>query len=65
VTRCFAYRVCGLRWRGVDFGGVFAVKLPVTDLARSRHWYEQVFGFTVALEFQTQAPQAGQILAND
>ena len=35
----------------MDFGGVFAVKLPVTDLARSRHWYEQVFGFTVALEF--------------
>jgi catechol 2,3-dioxygenase-like lactoylglutathione lyase family enzyme len=35
----------------VDFGGVFGVKLPVSDLARSRHWYEQVFGFTVALEF--------------
>ena len=35
----------------MDFGGVFGVKLPVSDLARSRQWYEQVFGFTVALEF--------------
>jgi catechol 2,3-dioxygenase-like lactoylglutathione lyase family enzyme len=35
----------------VDFGGVFGVKLPVSDLVRSRQWYEQVFGFTVALEF--------------
>ena len=35
----------------MDFGGVFGVKLPVSDLARSRQWYERVFGFTVALEF--------------
>jgi catechol 2,3-dioxygenase-like lactoylglutathione lyase family enzyme len=35
----------------VDFGGVYGVKLPVSDLARSRQWYELVFGFKVALEF--------------
>lgn len=31
--------------------GIFAVKIPVTDLARSRRWYEEVFGLKVALEF--------------
>ncbi|MGQ0573734.1 MAG: VOC family protein [Pseudonocardia sp.] len=31
--------------------GIHHVKIPVTDLARSREWYEQVFGFTVEIEF--------------
>lgn len=31
--------------------GMFAVKLPVSDLARSRTWYERVFGFIPETEF--------------
>jgi catechol 2,3-dioxygenase-like lactoylglutathione lyase family enzyme len=31
--------------------GIHHVKLPVTDLARSRAWYQRVFGFEVAWEF--------------
>lgn len=31
--------------------GVFAVKLPVRDLAASRAWYEQIFDLTLAVEF--------------
>lgn len=31
--------------------GIFAVKLPVHDVARSRAWYERVFGFEPDMEF--------------
>lgn len=31
--------------------GMFAVKLPASDLTRSRAWYEQVFGFIPEIEF--------------
>ena len=31
--------------------GIFAVKLPVSDLAKSREWYGRVFGFEVEFEF--------------
>jgi catechol 2,3-dioxygenase-like lactoylglutathione lyase family enzyme len=31
--------------------GFRGVKLPVTDLARSRRWYERVFGLRAVLEF--------------
>jgi catechol 2,3-dioxygenase-like lactoylglutathione lyase family enzyme len=31
--------------------GLHHVKLPVTDVARSREWYERVLGFTVVIEF--------------
>jgi catechol 2,3-dioxygenase-like lactoylglutathione lyase family enzyme len=31
--------------------GFHHVKLPVTDVERSRDWYMRVFGFQVALEF--------------
>lgn len=31
--------------------GVHHVKIPVTDLARSRDWYGRVFGFRVTWEF--------------
>jgi catechol 2,3-dioxygenase-like lactoylglutathione lyase family enzyme len=34
--------------------GIFAVKLPVSDLAMSRAWYEQVLGFQVEMEFPDQ-----------
>ena len=31
--------------------GIFAVKLPVSDLATSREWYGRVFGFEIQFEF--------------
>lgn len=31
--------------------GMYAVKLPVSDLARSRAWYEEVFGYVPEFEF--------------
>lgn len=31
--------------------GFHHVKLPVSDVARSRDWYERVLGFTVTVEF--------------
>lgn len=34
--------------------GIFAVKLPVSDLARSREWYGRVFGFKAEFEFPDQ-----------
>jgi catechol 2,3-dioxygenase-like lactoylglutathione lyase family enzyme len=38
--------------------GIFAVKLPVRDLAESRTWYERVFGLVVELEF----PDADEVV---
>ncbi len=35
----------------VKFTGIHHVKLPVSDLARSREWYERVLGYTVEREF--------------
>ncbi len=35
----------------VTFTGIHHLKLPVSDLARSREWYERVLGYTVKLEF--------------
>jgi catechol 2,3-dioxygenase-like lactoylglutathione lyase family enzyme len=35
----------------VKFTGIHHVKLPVSDLARSREWYERVLAFTVEREF--------------
>lgn len=35
----------------LELRGVYAVKLPVRDLAESRAWYERVLGLTVELEF--------------
>lgn len=31
--------------------GIHHVKIPVTDLVRSRAWYERVLGLTVTIEF--------------
>lgn len=31
--------------------GIHHVKLPVTDVARSREWYERVLGLQVTIEF--------------
>lgn len=36
---------------GATLEGIYAVKLPVSDLARSRAWYERVLGFVPELEF--------------
>lgn len=36
---------------GTELRGIYAVKLPVRDLAESRAWYERVFAFTAELEF--------------
>ncbi len=30
----------------VEFTGINRVKLPVSDLVRSREWYERVVGYT-------------------
>jgi catechol 2,3-dioxygenase-like lactoylglutathione lyase family enzyme len=35
----------------VKFTGIHHLKLPVSDLARSREWYEPVLGYTVEREF--------------
>ena len=35
----------------VEFTGIHHVKLPVSDLSRSREWYERVLGYTVDREF--------------
>lgn len=34
-----------------ELRGIYTVKLPVRNLARSRAWYEEVFGFQAELEF--------------
>ena len=34
-----------------ELQGIFAVKLPVRDLAESQAWYERVFGLVTELEF--------------
>lgn len=36
---------------GVQLNGVFSIKVPVSDLARSRAWYENTLGFSVDVEF--------------
>lgn len=36
---------------GPDLAGIHHLKIPVSDLAGSLRWYEQVLGLTVALEF--------------
>jgi len=35
----------------VGFTGIHHIKLPVSDLARSREWYERVLAYTVDREF--------------
>ncbi|HEU0130314.1 MAG TPA: VOC family protein [Mycobacteriales bacterium] len=32
--------------------GIHHVKIPVTDLVRSREWYERVLGYEVTMEFR-------------
>jgi catechol 2,3-dioxygenase-like lactoylglutathione lyase family enzyme len=42
--------------------GVHHVKLPVTDLARSREWYESRLGYLVQIEFVEQGQLMGYAL---
>jgi catechol 2,3-dioxygenase-like lactoylglutathione lyase family enzyme len=44
-------RVKGGAMANVKFTGIHHVKLPVSDLARSREWYERVLAYTVEREF--------------
>jgi catechol 2,3-dioxygenase-like lactoylglutathione lyase family enzyme len=34
-----------------ELAGIHHIKIPVTDLARSLHWYRQVFGLRPTIEF--------------
>lgn len=43
--------------------GFHHVKLPVSDLATSREWYERVLGFEVLIEFRENGQVAGLAMA--
>jgi catechol 2,3-dioxygenase-like lactoylglutathione lyase family enzyme len=45
--------------------GFHHVKLPVSDVACSRDWYERVLGFTVDIEFVEEGVLRGVGLAHD
>lgn len=44
--------------------GVHHLKLPVTDLARSREWYRSRLGYEVQVEFVEQGLLMGYVLAH-
>jgi catechol 2,3-dioxygenase-like lactoylglutathione lyase family enzyme len=44
--------------------GIHHVKLPVTDLARSREWYQSRLGYQVQLEFVEQGSLMGYALVH-
>ncbi len=44
--------------------GVHHVQLPVTDLARSREWYQSRLGYQVQIEFVEQGKLMGYGLAH-
>jgi catechol 2,3-dioxygenase-like lactoylglutathione lyase family enzyme len=44
--------------------GIHHVKLPVTDLARSREWYESRLGYQVQVEFVEQGTLMGYSLSH-
>ncbi|HEY3878197.1 MAG TPA: VOC family protein [Trebonia sp.] len=44
--------------------GVHHLKLPVTDLARSREWYQSRLGYQVQIEFTEQGKVMGYVLAH-
>ena len=44
--------------------GIHHVKLPVTDLARSRQWYESRLGYQVQVEFVEQGTLMGYSLSH-
>ena len=46
-------------------GGIHHVKLPVTDVAASRAWYERVLGFELEIEFEEDGVVRGVGLRRD
>ena len=44
--------------------GIHHLKLPVTDLARSREWYQSRLGYRVQMEFVEQGTLMGYALAH-
>jgi catechol 2,3-dioxygenase-like lactoylglutathione lyase family enzyme len=45
---------CGMSASSLTFVGVHHVGLPVTDIERSRTWYETVLGFRSVLDEETE-----------
>lgn len=45
--------------------GIHHVKLPVSDIARSREWYHRVLGFDVLIEFKDDDALVGLALRRD
>ena len=45
--------------------GIHHVKLPVSDVARSRAWYERVLGFELVIEFVEDGEVRGVALRRD
>jgi catechol 2,3-dioxygenase-like lactoylglutathione lyase family enzyme len=45
--------------------GIHHLKLPVSDVARSRAWYERTLGFRVTIEFVEQGEVVGVALARE
>src|SRR6266446_3273202 len=44
--------------------GIHHLKLPVTDLARSREWYQSRLGYKVKIEFVEQGQLVGYVLTH-
>jgi catechol 2,3-dioxygenase-like lactoylglutathione lyase family enzyme len=49
----------------VLINGIHHVKLPVSDVGRSRAWYERVLGFEVVIEFVEDGEVRGLALRRD
>jgi catechol 2,3-dioxygenase-like lactoylglutathione lyase family enzyme len=47
-----------------SFQGFHHVKLPVTDVARTRDWYERVLGFGLRIEFVEEGVLMGVAMAD-
>ncbi len=45
--------------------GIHHIKLPVSDLARSRAWYERVLGFAALIEFVEDGVVQGVAIQRD
>jgi catechol 2,3-dioxygenase-like lactoylglutathione lyase family enzyme len=45
-----------------QLAGIHHVKLPVTDLARSREWYQTLLGYRIQIEFVEQGQLMGYAL---
>ncbi|TDP96792.1 VOC family protein [Labedaea rhizosphaerae] len=46
----------------MEIGGIHHAKLPVSDVARSRAWYQRVLGFEVVIEFVEEGEVRGVAL---